>query len=385
MQRLARTEEILAQLVGFPTVSCDSNRACIAYVAELLEAAGARVEILPDESGHKANLLATIGPDRPGGLMLSAHSDVVPVTDQIWQSDPFTLLARNDALYGRGTCDMKGFLAATLAMAPHFADLPLKRPIHYAITYDEEIGCFGAQHLARIVESRPIRPAQALIGEPTEMQVIDAHKGCFEYTTIISGLEGHGSMPDLGVNAAEYAARFVSALVRLKQQLKSACPPDSPFDPPWTTINTGALTGGQAHNVIPGTAQIDWEMRPVQRVDALHVKQTLQTLCEEELLPEMRAVCPQADIVTTALAEVDGLNAMTQNPLRDTLLAITGQNGTTTVPFGTEAGIYQALGMDVVVCGPGSIAQAHKPDEFITHSQLSLCLDLLEQLAQRLT
>lgn len=383
MTDLTETRAILQDLISYPTVSSGSNMACIGYLADRLERAGARVEVLSDETGAKANLWATIGPEGDGGLVLSGHSDVVPVADQDWASDPFVMEERGGALFGRGTCDMKGFIAATVAMAPEYAARRLTRPIHFAFTHDEETGCLGGQALVAMLRERGIRPAMAIIGEPTDMRIIEGHKGCCEYSTHFTGLEGHGSGPDLGVNAVEYAVRYVSRLLGLKEQLRGRCPPDSPFVPPWTTINTGALIGGVAHNVIPGKARIDWEMRPVHWSDADFVKADLEAFCAETLLPAMRRVHPQAEIHTEVIGEVVGLVPMARNAIRDLVAELTGATGGDVVPFGTEAGLFQQLGIDVVVCGPGSIAQAHKPDEYVALDQLVQCLDMLHQLGAR--
>ena len=298
MNDLLRTKAILADLIAFPTVSTDSNLDCIQYMADYLTAIGARVEVLRDATGTKANLWATLGPEGDGGLVLSGHSDVVPVADQDWSSDPFRMDERDGRLYGRGTCDMKGFIAAALAKAPAFA--ASKRPIHFAFTHDEETGCLGGQALVQALQQRGIRPATAIIGEPTSMRIIEGHKGCYEYTTHFTGLEGHGSNPALGVNAVEYAVRYVNRLLSLREDLIARCPADSHFEPPWTTINTGALIGGVAHNVIPGKAQIQWEMRPVQTSDADFVKADLHQFCTDTLLPAMKAVSPTATVTTEA-------------------------------------------------------------------------------------
>lgn len=380
---LESTVELLGQLVAFPTISSESNLEMIVHLADRLSAAGARVEIQENGAG-KANLWATLGPETPGGILLSGHSDVVPVVDQAWSGDPFVMEERDGRLFGRGTCDMKGFIAAAVAMAPVLAQAATRRPVHFAFTHDEEVGCLGAQALAPLLRGRDVLPSVAIIGEPTLMQVIEGHKGCHEYSVHFTGREGHGSAPDLGVNAVEHAVRYVARLLSLKDELRTRAPADSRFDPPWTTINTGALQGGVAHNVIPGRARVDWEMRPVQAEDADFVKAALRRLCEDELLPAMRRVDPGADIITETIGEVDGLIPMPQNEARDLMLALTGQDAAGTVPFGTEAGIFQSLGMSAVVCGPGSIAQAHKPDEYLSLDQLSRCLDLIGQLARQL-
>lgn len=385
MADLILTEQILGDLIAFPTVSTDSNVAMMNHMADRLDGIASKIEILPDETGTKANMFATIGPDVPGGLVLSGHADVVPVTDQDWSHDPFQMADADDRLFGRGTCDMKGFIAACIAAAPDFADLPLRRPIHLAFTHDEETGCLGAQAMLPQLVERGYAPSMALIGEPTGLKVIEGHKGCCEYTTRFSGLEGHGSSPDLGVNAVIYAARYMAQLLDIAQDLKSRAPSNSAFDPPWTTVNIGRLTGGVAPNVIPGKAELDWEFRPVQDSDFGYLHDRITAFAQDTLLPAMRAVHPDAAIATEILGEVAGLEPMAQNEIRDLVQSLTGENTAGTVPFGTEAGLFQKLGMSVIVCGPGHIAQAHKPDEYLDRAQLSGCLDLLDQLGRSMT
>jgi len=384
MTTLARTKEILADLIAFPSVSSDGNLDLIAYAAGLLEEVGAKVDHILSPCGTKANLFATLGSERDGGILLSGHSDVVPVSDQQWQTDPFEMVERDGRLYGRGTCDMKGFIAATLAMAPLFARQVADRPVHFAFTYDEEIGCFGAQHLGQVLADRGLTPGIAIIGEPTEMRIIEGHKGCYEYRTHFHGLAGHGSLPDQGVNAVEYASRYVAKILELKDRLRAMAPETSRFDPPWTTINVGALNGGVANNVIPSTARIDWEMRPVQTSDADFVKSELQRYCDDMLQPAMRAIHPDARIDLEVIAEVAGLTPTDDNEAKRIVAELTGANGADLVAFGTEAGIFQALGTDVIVCGPGSIEQAHKADEYLALDQLQHCLSMLEKLGHRL-
>jgi acetylornithine deacetylase len=380
-----RSIEILRDLIAFPTISTDSNLAMIDYLAGRLGAFGARVIITRDETGQKANVFATLGPDVKGGVLLSGHSDVVPVADQDWTTDPFALAEADGLLYGRGTCDMKGFIAAAMALAESVDPAALKRPLHFAFTHDEETGCLGAGHLVKDLEARGIVPDIAIIGEPTEMKIIEGHKGRYEYTTRFTGLEGHGSAPDLGVNAAEYAVRYVSRLMALREGLVARTPKGSRFEPPYTTINIGRISGGVAHNVIVGKAEVDWEMRPVQVSDADFVKAEIGRYCEEELLPAMRRIHPAASISTIAIGEVAGLEPMEHNAARELVAELTGANGAETAPFGTEAGLFQALGSHVVVCGPGSIRQAHKPDEYLSREQLTLCCDMLVKLGERLS
>jgi acetylornithine deacetylase len=385
VEYLQRSTDILGDLIAYPTMSADSNFDMILHMAGLLEDAGARCEVMSSPCGTKANLFATLGPDRDGGILLSGHSDVVPVADQPWTRDPFHMEAVEGRLYGRGACDMKGFIAATLAMAPHFADRVGDRPVHFAFTYDEEVGCLGARQLVEHLSERSLTPGIAIIGEPTEMRIIDGHKGCNEYTTRFEGLAGHGSNPDHGVNAVEYAVRYVHHLLGLKDALRARAPADCPFDPPWTTVNLGAVVGGVAHNVIAPSAHVEWEMRPVQSSDVEFVKENLCAYCETELLPKMQAVYPEASITTEVIGEVIGLLPTDENEARRIVSDLTGANSSDVVAFGTEAGLFQALGTDVVVCGPGSIEQAHKADEFVSLEQMSKCLDMLERLGDRLT
>lgn len=380
--RLTESVALLERLISYPTTSSDSNLAMIAELAQRLEEAGARVDLFSDHSGQKANLFATLGPEGPGGIVLSGHTDVVPVEDQDWSSDPFALREADGLLYGRGSCDMKGFIAAATVMAGDYAKADLRRPVHFAFTYDEEVGCLGARALVPELERRGLRPAMAVIGEPTSMQVIEGHKGCCEYTVRFSGLEGHGSSPERGVNAAEYAARYVTRLMELRHALMLRAPDDGRFEPPWTTLNVGRISGGVAHNVIAGKAEVDWEMRPVQDEDVDFVKEAVAAYVDHELLPAMRAVCDEAWIETEVIGEVAGLLPMEENAARDLVAKLVGANGAHVVPFGTEAGLFQKMGTSVVVCGPGSIEQAHKPDEFVSLDQMQACLQMLEKLGR---
>lgn len=382
--QLADTVSLLQRLISYPTVSADSNLEMIAELADRLGRAGARVDLFQDNTGTKANLFATLGPEGNGGIVLSGHTDVVPVTDQDWSSDPFDLHEEGGRFYGRGACDMKGFIAAATVMADRYARINLRRPLHFAFTYDEEVGCLGARALVPELEKRGIRPAMAIIGEPTSMRVIEGHKGCCEYTVRFSGLEGHGSAPQRGVNAAEYAVRYVTRLMDLRADLMARTAQDSPFEPPWTTINVGRIAGGHAHNVIAGKAEVEWEMRPVQDADRIFVNDAIGSYVHRDLLPAMRAICPDASIETEVIGEVAGLDVMDDNAARDLVTGLVGANGADVVPFGTEAGLFQQYGMSVVVCGPGSIDQAHKPDEFVSLDQLSSCLDMLGKLGASL-
>jgi acetylornithine deacetylase len=382
---LPETVEILRDLVAFPTVSADSNLDLIAYVTTRLESRGARLRVTRDVAGDKANVFATLGPEGDGGIVLSGHTDVVPVEGQAWSSDPFALSERGGRLYGRGSCDMKGFIAAALAFAPLYAAQTLTRPLHFAFTHDEEVGCLGAQAMLPDLAAAGIRPAICIVGEPTDMRIIEGHKGCCEYTTTITGLEGHASRPELGVNAIDYAVRYVGRLMEIGAALRDRTPPSSAFAPPWSTVQVGKINGGVARNTIAGKCTVEWELRPVNAEDFRYAKTAIGDYVARELLPAMRAAAPSAGIVTEVIGEVTGLEPMHPNEAEALVRALTGDRTLAQfVSFGTEAGLFQQYGISTVICGPGSIEQAHKPDEFIELDQLSACLDMIGALLPRL-
>lgn len=374
--RLQQTKALLADLIGFPTVSADSNLQLIDYCIALLEPLGAKLELSKNADGSKANLFATIGPDIDGGVVLSGHSDVVPVEGQDWSSDPFTALEKDGLIYGRGACDMKGFLACCLAMAPEYAARDLKRPIHLAFTYDEEVGCLGAGVLMDALAASGRQPAICIIGEPTSMRVIEGHKGCYEYTTRFTGLEGHSSNPDKGVNAIEFAMRYAGELYEIGAELKDRAPHNSPFTPPWSTVQVGQISGGIAHNVIARECSVGWDFRPVNEVDLDFTRERMRVR-EEALKSEMQALFADADVRTETLGEVAGLEPMAQSEARDVAVVLTGNSDIGVVSFGTEGGLFQKAGISTVVCGPGSIDQAHRPDEYVSLEQLDVCLEVL--------
>lgn len=374
----------LRELIAFPSVSSQGNLDLAMFIAERFRDVGARVEIWQNAAGNKANVFASLGPECDGGIVLSGHMDVVPVDDQTWSSDPFKMVERDGRLYGRGSCDMKGFIAACLDLAPDFARAATRRPIHFAFTYDEEVGCLGGQALIESLRQYGVRPAVAIVGEPTLMGIIEGHKGCCEYSTTFTGLAGHGSTPDRGVNAVEFAVKYVTRLLSIAEELKARAPLDSRFDPPWSTVNIGALRGGVAHNVIPSVAEVDWEMRPVCDGDADYVRNAIGDYVQTVLLPDMQAIHPVAQVTTKVIGEVAGLEPLGNNQARNIVSSLTGDDSASTVAFSTEAGLFQQLGMSAVVCGPGSIEQAHKADEFIEIAQLQRCLDMLTALAETL-
>ena len=385
-ERLDDALAILSDLIAFRSVSADSNLELIAYVNEKLDQIDARTRLTLDAGATKANLFATIGPpELDGGVILSGHTDVVPVEGQEWSSDPFTATRRGDRIYGRGACDMKGFLACAMALGPDFAAADLVRPLHLAFTYDEEVGCLGAQVMLKEVASSGRRPSICIVGEPTQMRVIEGHKGCCEYTTNFTGLEGHASQPEHGVNAVEYAVRFIDHLLTVGEALKGRAPETSRFDPPWSTVQVGKIAGGIARNIIAGACSVEWELRPINAADFAFAKEHVRAYVETELLPRMRAVSPAADVVTEVIGEVVGLEPMNPSEAEALVRALTGNNDPALcVSFGTEAGLFQGLGISTVICGPGSIDQAHKPDEFVDIAELDACLKMIGNLRTRL-
>ena len=374
MTTLDKTVSILKDLVTYPSVSSESNLEIINYLANRIKDCGGSVNLMSSEDGSQANLFGTIGPEINGGIVLSGHTDVVPAKELNWDSDPFNLTQKDDLLYGRGTCDMKGFIAATLAAAESLKNRTLNLPVHFSFTYDEEIGCFGARHLSNELKKYKFKPSMVIVGEPTEMEIIEAHKGDCEYSTCFFGIEGHAAKPDKGVSAIQYGSRFTNKLFELGNDLKKRAPPDSPFEPPWTTIQAGRIEGGVAHNVIAGKCTIDWEIRPINSQDLDFVKNQLSKYCEDDLLPEMRSAFPKAKIETDIVGEIPGLIQKKENEARVIMQELLKSNSTGVISFGTEAGIFQEMEMDVIVCGPGSIDQAHKANEFISLSQLEKCL-----------
>ena len=386
MSNLSETIEILEKLVAFPTVSADSNIDLISFVANYLDKYGVKVSVYSNDLNTKQNLFASIGPDTNGGVILSGHTDVVPANSLEWTSDPFKLHRNNNRLYGRGTCDMKGYIATVLAMVPDFSKLKLNKPLHIALTYDEEVGCLGAKRLIEQFKQSGPKPEIAIIGEPTNLNIIDGHKGCYEYTTTFEGTEGHGSDIDLEVNAIHFATKFANKLMNLAMQLESKSQEKySKYSPPWTSIKIGKINGGLARNIIAKHCSVEWEMRPVSQEDAQFVKSEINNFVKHSLLPEMQKISNKAKIETETIGEVNSLEITKKNKARELLSKILGTKKSQVVSFGTEAGLFQSLGIATVVCGPGSIRQAHKPNEYIEIDQLNKFLDVLYKLPEYIT
>ncbi len=372
--------ELLAHLVAFDTTSWKSNRDLIAFVAGYLASHGIESQLVPTANGQKASLFATIGPTDVPGIALSGHTDVVPVDGQAWDTEPFTLTQRGGKLYGRGTTDMKGFLACVLAAVPDLARRKLAVPFHIVFSYDEEIGCIGVRPLLAELGARLPRPRMVIVGEPTTMAVVDAHKGPVRWVVEVRGRAAHSSMAPLGVNAITYSARLLGELARIEADLREAAA-DPRFDPPYCTLQVTQIEGGTATNIVPVGCRFSFDVRALPGFDVGTVERRLRDFAETHCLPEMRAVAPEADISIRQANNVPPFAADPSAEVVALVLRLLGQNRTHTVSYGTEAGLFQDAGVPAVVCGPGSISEAHTANEWIAASELDKCSAFLTSLA----
>ncbi|MBV9990634.1 MAG: acetylornithine deacetylase [Alphaproteobacteria bacterium] len=368
----------LKRLIAFDTTSRLSNLALIDDVQAMLEAAGARCRRSYNAEKTKANLFATFGPEGDGGYVLSGHTDVVPVDGQDWSSDPFRAEVRGDKLYGRGACDMKGFVACALALVPEIAAAKLKRPIHLALSYDEEVGCAG---VPRLIEDLEEKPALAIIGEPTLMKVVGAHKGGTSVRTRCRGLEGHSSAPHKGASAVMMAGEFIAALARVGVELQGDT--DARFDPPYTTTQANVVHGGTALNILAREATVTWECRPLPGRDPLAVVGRMREIVESDILPKYAKGAPEAGFDTTVMTSYPGLALDMDSPAVALARELSGANAVETAAYGTEAGHFARAGIPSVICGPGSIEQAHKADEFVALSELAACDAFLRKVVAK--
>ncbi len=362
--------EMLEHLVGFDTTSRYTNLKLIAFVEDYLTAYGIASTRIPNAEGDKANLLASIGPERAGGVILSGHSDVVPVDGQPWTSDPFQLIEREGKLFGRGTSDMKAFLAIGLALVPEMLAKPLQVPFHFAISYDEEIGCLGVPPMVERIAAEVPRPRACIVGEPTEMGLVVAHKSINSYHVAVRGREAHSSMPQLGANAIHAASLLVAKLVEMLREREAKPIPGSEFTPPWTTIHVGRIEGGTAQNILSLDCSFSWEYRLHPGDDGEAILAAFTHYAREEVEPWLQRHAPEASITITTLSEAPPLHPEPDNAAEALVRQISGINTAKMVSFATEAGHFQGSGVPTVVCGPGSIEQAHKPDEFISLGQM---------------
>ncbi|AWD22507.1 acetylornithine deacetylase [Fuscovulum blasticum] len=379
-----QTRAILERLIAFDTVSANPNRALMDYVAGLLAEAGIAARLVPDATGGKANLWATVGPQDRGGVMLSGHTDVVPVEGQTWTRPPFALTEDAGRLYGRGTTDMKGFVASAIAATLAAAKRPLKVPLHLALSYDEEIGCMGVRSLVDLLQGAPVRPAMCIVGEPTGMQVATGHKGKVALRATCTGREGHSALAPLALNALHLAADFIGVIRAVQARVAAEGPFDGDYDVPYTTLHAGKMSGGVQVNIVPNSAVVDFEIRSLAGVDVVALIDELRAGAEAIVVP-LRDGFPEAEIRVERLWDYPGLGTPTDAAVVRFVQSLTGANGTIKVAFGTEGGLFDArLGVPTVICGPGSMAQGHKPDEFVTVEQLARCDAMLAALMDRL-
>jgi acetylornithine deacetylase len=379
-----RSIDILAKLVAFDTTSRGSNLALIAYVEAELAKLGVTGRRVPNEEGTKANLFATIGPDAPGGVVLSGHTDVVPVDGQPWSSNPFTLTPRDGRLYGRGTCDMKGFLALALAAAPELAKAPLTRPVHLAFSYDEEVGCLGAPSMIEVLARELPTPRAVIVGEPTNMEAVRGHKGISVYTVTVTGREAHSSLTHVGVSAVMAAVKLMALLSDLSERLEREADPASPFWPKGASLTIGMVEGGTAANILARECRFVFDLRCPPGLDP-------ETLLEpfyasaRTLDRELKARAPEAGVLIERRSATPGLAPEAGGDAEALARLLAGDNGPgRVVSYAAEAGQFQAAGFSTVICGPGSIDQAHQPDEYVELSQMQRGAQFMGRLIESL-
>ena len=373
-------KEMLARLVAFDTTSANSNIPLIEFVEDFLSSHGIESQRVPSDDGIHSSLHAVIGPQSVPGIALSGHTDVVPVEGQSWTSDPFTLTQKDGRLYGRGSCDMKGFVACILSHAPKFRACDLKTPIHLLLSYDEEVGCTGVRPMIGELGKRLAAPRLVIVGEPTSMRVVDAHKSIHGFETRVTGRESHSGQPHLGVNAIMAAGELIFELTRMDKELRARA--DGPrFDPPYTNIAVALIDGGSARNITPKSCKFSWMFRSVPATDPDEITGRFTKFAAQNVLPAMKAVSKDAAIVTTQTSGVPSLNAPEGSASVSLALKIAEQNECFAVSYGTEAGLFERAGYSSVVIGPGDIAQAHAPDEYIEESELVACSEFLDRLA----
>jgi len=373
--------DLVKDLIGFDTTSRDSNLALIDYAQALLEKSGARCRRTLDATGKKANLFATLGPDGDGGFVLSGHTDVVPVDGQDWSSDPFKPQVRDGKLFGRGACDMKGFVGVALSLAPQIGRAKLKQPIHFALSYDEEVGCVGVTGLLDDLRQQNLKPALAIIGEPTLMKIVGAHKGGAKLVTKCCGREHHSSGPEKGANAVMMAGEFVALLDSVWDEQRADADPR--FDPPHSTVQATVIHGGTAVNILAREAEVTWEYRCLPDRDPQKIIDRVKARAEAEILPKYRRRAAEAAFDTALHARYPGLKMDEDSPAILLARELTGANQVEAVAYGTEAGHFQSYGIPAVICGPGSIDQAHRPDEFCALSELEACEAFLRKVIEK--
>jgi acetylornithine deacetylase len=374
--------DILDRLIAFPTLSRQPNMPLLDYVADLLAPTGAEIQIIPHSSGTRANLYASLGPKGVPGVMLSGHTDVVPVEGQDWTVEPFRLTRRDGRLYGRGTADMKGFVACAVAAALKASTRDLATPLHLALSYDEEIGCIGVADLVDILAAAPVRPLMCIVGEPTEMTVATGHKGKGFYRACCHGREGHSALAPHALNALHLATDLVGAVRRLQAEVVATGTQDPDYDIPYTTLHVARISGGTSPNIVPNYAEVDFEIRHLASDDPKTLIARLQSEAER-IVRETADRDARIEILTTG--GYPGLDTARDSDVVAFVKSLTGGNATIKVAFGTEGGLFSAAaGIPTVVCGPGSMAQGHRPDEFVSEDQLGRCDAMMNTLLDRL-
>lgn len=372
--------DMIAKLVGFATVSRDSNLALIGYVSDYLAKLGVESRLVPNADKSKANLFATIGPMVKGGVVLSGHTDVVPVDGQPWDSDPFAVTENNGRLYGRGTADMKSFYAVALALVPEMLERSLARPIHLALSYDEEIGCLGAPAMIERIAAELPAPRAVVVGEPTNMRIVTSHKSITGLETVVTGHEAHSSQTHRGVSAVMTAARLITYLEDMAQENAAGPASKTSFEPPYSTIHVGTVRGGTATNIISRECSFSWDMRCIPEDNPQHFLERFERHCRDEVLPAMQAIASEAAIATRLTCSVPALHPEPGGDAEALVRFLTGYNSSDAVSYGAEAGQFQLAGFSTVLCGPGSIDQAHQPNEYIEKSQVLACVDFMRRL-----
>ncbi|MBA1157139.1 acetylornithine deacetylase [Microvirga mediterraneensis] len=372
--------EMLARLVAFPSVSTSSNLDIIHFCRDWLNSHGVESRLVMSPEGDKANLYATIGPQVEGGVVLSGHTDVVPVEGQNWSTDPWTLTEKNGRLYGRGATDMKGFDALVLALVPEMVRAPLKRPIHIALSYDEEIACRGAPSMVKVMAETIPAPSAVIVGEPTRHAVVTGHKASVQLRTQVTGYAVHSSRIDQGVSAVMNAARLIAWHEDVMEENRRNADPANPFEPPYTTLHCGMMAGGNAANVVSSSAWFFSDIRAIPTESPMDYLARYESYIRDVVEPRMKAIAPDTGVTVELIAEVPGLRPEADGAAERLMRRLTGDNGTHVVSYGTEAGLFQRVGWSTVVCGPGDIAQAHQPDEYIEVSEFQAGEAILRRL-----
>ena len=376
--------KMIEKLVSFDTTSRLSNLALIEFIEGYLQKLGIKSTIVHSEDKKKANLYATLGDTNSPGIMLSGHTDVVPVDGQDWDTKPFEIATSQDRLYGRGTSDMKGFIGIVLAQIPNFLNRKLKTPIHLAFSYDEEVGCIGVRRLLDVIKDAPTKPYMCIVGEPTSMEVVIGHKGKRSYDVSVRGLEAHSSLTPIGVNAIEYAAELITHLKYLADNFSSTGFRDALYDIPHTTVHTGIITGGTALNIVPKDCFFQFEFRYIEEDNPDEIENGIKKYIDEELIPKMHKISADTGITINCANDMPSLNLKPEEEVVTFVKALAGKNNHSKVAFGTEAGLFQKrANIPTVVCGPGDIAQAHKPNEYIEIKQIEECEIFLSRLMDK--